>query len=57
MTAQTIGIDGTPFEKILNIRKDNLAVELDETGANALFGEYLIEIEKVIDAVDRSKKS
>ena len=56
MTAQTIGIDGTPFEKIFNIRKDNFAFELDEAAANALFGEYLIEIEKVIDAVDRSKK-
>jgi len=56
MTAQTIGIDGTPFEKIFNIRKDNFAFELDEKAANDLFGEYLIEIEKVIDAVDRSKK-
>lgn len=56
MTAQTIGIDGTPFEEIFNIRKDNFALELDEAAANALFGEYLIEIEKVIDAVDRSKK-
>jgi hypothetical protein len=52
LTAATLGIDGSPFEKIFNIRGNNFAEKLDETGANALFGEYMDQIEKVIDAVD-----
>lgn len=52
LTAQHIGIDGTPFEKIFNIRENNFAAILDETSANALFGEYMEQIENVINAVD-----
>ena len=52
LTAQHIGIDGTPFEKIFNIRENNFAATLDETSANALFGEYMEQIENVINAVD-----
>lgn len=52
LTAQHIGIDGTPFEKIFNIRENNFAGTLDETSANALFGEYMEQIENVINAVD-----
>lgn len=50
--ADQFGIEGAPFEKIINIRKNNFTEELDEIAANALFGEYLEQIEKVIDAVD-----
>lgn len=52
LTAQQLGIDGTPFEKIFNIRENNFATVLDETCANALFGEYMEQIENVINAVD-----
>src|SRR5580765_6216650 len=52
LTAQQLKIDGTPFEKIFNIRENNFTATLDETGANALFGEYMEQIENVIDAVD-----
>jgi hypothetical protein len=52
LAAGHFGIDGTPFEKIMNIRESNFTEELDEIAANALFGEYLEQIEKVIDAVD-----
>lgn len=52
LTAQQLKIDGTPFEKIFNIRENNFTVTLDETSANALFGEYMEQIENVIDAVD-----
>jgi predicted nucleotidyltransferase len=52
LTATHIGIDGTPFEKILNIRENNFSETLDETGANKLFGEYMEQIESVIDAID-----
>ena len=53
LTAQHLGLNGTPFEKIFNIRRDNFDQKLDEAAANELFAEYLEQIEKVIDAVDR----
>lgn len=52
LAAEKFGINGTPFEKILNIRKNNFTGEMDEVVANTLFGEYLEQIERVIDAVD-----
>ncbi|MEP6789700.1 MAG: hypothetical protein ABJB40_14770, partial [Acidobacteriota bacterium] len=52
LTAQQLKIDGTPFEKIFNIRENNFTATLDETTANVLFGEYMEQIENVIDAVD-----
>lgn len=52
MTIGKLGLNGIPFEKIFNIREDNFAENLDETAANRLFGDYLIEIERVIDSVD-----
>jgi hypothetical protein len=56
LTAQHLNIDGTPFEKIFNIRENNFTGILDETSANDLFGEYLEQIENVINAVDLSGK-
>lgn len=52
LTAQYLGIEGKPFEKIFNIRENNFIETLDETAANQLFGEYMEQIERVIDAVD-----
>ena len=56
LTAEHLGIDGTPFEKIFNIRENNFAPILDEVTANELFGEYMEQIENVIDAVDSIDK-
>ena len=47
-----LNIDGTPFDKIFDIRENKSTVKLDETTANDLFGEYMEQIEKVIDSVD-----
>ena len=52
LTANQLKIDGTPFEKIFNIRENNFTVVLDETSANTLFGDYMHQIENVINAVD-----
>jgi hypothetical protein len=52
LTCQSLGIEGKPFEKIFNIRENNFIEALDETSANALFGEYMEQIEHVINAVD-----
>lgn len=52
MTASHLGLNMTPFEKIFNIRENNTIGKLDELSANSLFGEYMEQIELVIDAVD-----
>jgi hypothetical protein len=57
LTAAHLKINGSPFEKILNIRENNSDQELDETKANQLFAEYMEQIENVIDAVDALHKS
>ena len=53
LTAQHLQFDGVPFEKIFNIRKQNFAQTLDEVSANQLFADYMEQIEKVIDVVDK----
>jgi hypothetical protein len=52
LIAQHLKIDGVPFEKIFNIRENNFAEKMDEVSANALFAEYMEQIEHVIEAVD-----
>jgi len=56
LTALQLKIDGTPFEKIFNIRENNFTESLDEKSANALFGEYMEQIENTIRAVDSIDK-
>ena len=53
MTVEQHGLDGMVFEKIFNIRENNYAETLDEVSANKLFAEYMEQIERVIDAVDK----
>lgn len=52
LTINTLGLDGVVFEKIFNIRENNFAETLTEVKANELFGQYMEQIEKVIDSVD-----
>ena len=52
LTVEQLGLDGATFEKIFNIRENNFAQTLDERSANELFGAYMEQIERVIDAVD-----
>ncbi|MDQ6787071.1 MAG: nucleotidyltransferase domain-containing protein [Acidobacteriota bacterium] len=56
-TANKLKIDGAPFEKILDIRENNASKTLDETTANQIFTDYMEQIEAVIEAVDRLRKS
>jgi hypothetical protein len=53
VTIDRLKLDGGVFEKIFNIRENNYAKTLDERQANELFAEYMIQIEKVIDSVDK----
>jgi predicted nucleotidyltransferase len=53
LTVDRLGLDGVVFEQIFNIREHNFAKTLDERQANQLFAEYMIQIEKVIESVDK----
>ncbi len=57
LTAQHFKIDGKPFEKIFNIRENNFARTLDEVSANALFADYMEQIENIIEKVDTIGKT
>ena len=57
LTARKLEIDGTPFEKIFNIRENNFSKIHDEVSANNLFAEYMQGIESVIAAVDKIGRS
>ncbi|MBV9240651.1 MAG: hypothetical protein JO314_01470 [Acidobacteria bacterium] len=54
--AQQLDLDGLPLEKVLNIREDNFSEKLNERSANELFGQYMEQIENVINAVDEIGK-
>jgi hypothetical protein len=53
ITIDHLKLDGGVFEKIFNIRRNNFAETLNEVEANRLFGEYMEQIERVIDSVDK----
>lgn len=55
LTAQHLQIEGRTFEQIFNIREHNFAKTLDEVSANKLFADYMEQVEKVIEAVDKLK--
>jgi len=57
VTVDRLGLDGAVFEKVFNIRENNFAGRLDDVEANRLFGEYMLQIEKVIDSVDEVQTS
>lgn len=56
-TVKHIKIDSEPFEKILTIRNNKASNTLNEVSANQLFSNYMEQIERVIDAVDKVGKS
>jgi hypothetical protein len=50
-TAKLLGLDGDAFEQIFDLRESGETL-LTEVEANDLFGAYLQQIERVIEAVD-----
>ena len=56
-TVKHLKINGEPFEKIFDIRKNSAFNKLDEISANHLFSDYMEQVERVIDAVDDIRKS
>jgi hypothetical protein len=51
LTARLLKLDVTPFERIFQFRaSDDLPGS--ETEANELFGSYMLQIERVVEAVD-----
>ena len=51
-TVRALNLDGAPFERIFELRAGK-STALTEGEANDLFADYLKQIEKVIEAVDR----
>lgn len=56
MTAQKLGIDAAPFDKIFDIRENKLTETLTDRSSNELFGDYMLQIENIINAVDAIEK-
>ena len=56
-TVKHLKISGEPFEKIFTIRENKASNTLNEVSANQLFSNYMEQIERVIDAVDKVGKS
>ena len=50
-TAQLLGLDHTPFERIFEFRSNDRLPQSDKE-ANELFGAYLLQVEQVVEAVD-----
>lgn len=51
-TANELGLDVAPFDRILEL-SSSPRTKLNETEANEIFGAYLEQLERVIDAVDQ----
>lgn len=51
-TADMLGLDVAPFDRILEL-SSSARPKINETEANEIFGTYLIQLERVIDAVDQ----
>jgi hypothetical protein len=54
-TVRLLGLDETPFEKILELRTKT-ATTMTTADANNLFTGYMAQIERVIQAVDQIEK-
>jgi predicted nucleotidyltransferase len=52
LTVEKLNLDGQTFEKIYNMRQNNLDAAMTELDANQLFSNYMHEIERVTEAVD-----
>jgi hypothetical protein len=51
-TVSLLGLDVAPFDRILELSSSGRA-KLNENDANDIFGAYLVQLERVIDAVDQ----
>ena len=51
-TANELGLDVSPFERILEL-SNSPRTKLKDAETNEIFGAYLIQLERVIDAVDQ----
>ena len=55
-TARVLGLDNGPFDRIFELSKQK-KIQLTRADAESLFGNYLAEIQKVIDAVDQIERA
>jgi predicted nucleotidyltransferase len=52
-TTRLLKLDGTAFERVFELREAGDAAALGEREADELFGSYMAQVERVIEAVDR----
>jgi len=57
MTVKKLGLDQATFERIFALREEKAEHKLSAKEAIALFGDYMDQIEKVIDSVDAVGRS
>jgi len=55
--ASLLGLDGAVFERVFALREGRAAHSLREREADELFADYMAQIERVIEAVDRLEVS
>jgi hypothetical protein len=51
-TVRVLGLDGAPFDRLFEI-SEGKDVRLEKQDANNLFGSYLAQLKRVVDAVDQ----
>ena len=54
-TARLLALDTSPFDRIVELR-DTKNIKLESDEADNLFGDYLAQIQRVIEAVDRIQR-
>jgi hypothetical protein len=54
-TVRVLGLDGAPFDRIFELESKDIRLEKQE--ADNLFGSYLAQLRRVIDAVDQIEQN
>jgi hypothetical protein len=56
-TSRLLGLDGAVFERVFELREAGDSHALGEREADELFADYMAQVERVIEAVDRLEVS
>src|ERR1700759_933168 len=56
-TARLLALDGSVFERVLELREAGRDATLGDAEANELFAEYIAQVERVIESVDKLEAS
>ena len=56
-TARLLALDGAVFERVFELREAGRDATLGDAEANELFAEYIAQVERVIESVDKLEAS